>query len=90
MSNQNSSMPLFASAALVIAGLVIGAISGLSSGSLLGGVLALAGLFPACYSAWLGVQQETQTTLLYSILLVLASVGVGGLLIILWLVSAVF
>lgn len=90
MSNRSAGMPLLFALGLVVAGLLIGAIGGLSSGSLAGGLVAGAGLIPACYSAWLGVQQETQTTLLWSILLVLASLGVGALLLILWLVSAVF
>ena len=90
MSNQNASMPLLIALAMIIGGLLIGAVSGLGSGSLLGGLLAGAALIPACYCAWLGVQKETQTTLLWSILLILASLGVGGLLIILWLISKVF
>lgn len=90
MSNQNASMPLLISLALVIAGLLIGVISGLGSGSILGGVVAFAGLVPACYAAWVGVQKEGQGTLLWAILLILASLGVGGLLVILWLVDKVF
>lgn len=83
-------MPLLVALAMVIGGLLIGVLSGFGSGSLLGGLLAAAAIVPACYCAWLGVQQETQTTLLWSVLLVLASLGVGGLLIVLWLVAKVF
>ena len=94
MSNQsaspNASMPLLVAAGLIGVGLIIGVISGLSHGSILGGLIALAGLVPASYAAWLGIQKETQTTLLYSILLVVGALGVGGLLMILWLISAVF
>ncbi len=94
MNNQsaspNASMPLLVAAGLIGVGLIIGVISGLSHGSIVGGLLALAGLVPASYSAWLGIQKETQTTLLYSILLALAALGVGGLLTVLWLISAIF
>lgn len=90
MSNRSAGAPLLLSLGLVVAGLLIGVIGGLTSGSLGGGLLAGAGVIPAAYGAWLGIQQETQGTLLWSILLILASLGVGGLLLILWLVSAVF
>lgn len=90
MSNKSPGVPLLITLGLVVAGLLIGAIGGISSGSLVGGLVAAAGFIPACYCAWLGVQQETQTTLLWSILLILASLGVGGLLLILWLINAVF
>ena len=90
MSNQRAGFPLLLSLGLVVAGLLIGVIGGLASGSLVGGLVAGAGAVPACYGAWLGVQQETQSTLLWSILLIIGSLGVGGLLLILWLVSAVF
>ena len=90
MSSPNASMPLLFSLGMVLGGLLIAAITGLASGSLAGGLLAGAGLIPACYAAWVGVQKETQTTLLWSILLILGSLGVGGLLIILWLVDKVF
>ena len=78
MSSPNASMPLLLSLGLVLGGLLIAAVSGLASGSLLGGLLAGAGLIPACYSAWLGVQKETQTTMLWSVLLIFASLGVGA------------
>jgi hypothetical protein len=90
MSNQSASMPLLISLGLVVAGLLVGAIGGLTSGSLAGGLIAGAGLIPACYSAWLGMQKETQTTMLWAVLLILGSLGVAALLLILWLVNAVF
>lgn len=89
-AQQNSSMPLFVSLGLIVAGLIIGLIGGIGSGSLIGGLVAAFGLLPACYAAWLGVQKEGQGTLLGAILLIFGSLGVGGLLLILWLVAKVF
>jgi hypothetical protein len=36
------------------------------------------------------MQKETQTTMLWAVLLILGSLGVAALLLILWLVNAVF
>ena len=90
MSKPNATMPLLVSAGLIVAGLLIGVIGGLGSGSLAGGLIAVTAVVPSAYAAWLGVQQETQGTLLAAILSLLASLAVGGLLIILWLVAKVF
>ena len=84
MSAPDSKLPHIASLFFTLLGLLIGVISGFSSGSIVGGVIAGLGIIPACYGMWLGVQdRESQATLLYSILLFLASVGVAGLLILL-------
>ena len=56
-------------------------------GSIAGGVIAAAGAIPACYGMWKGIQQETQGTLAISVVAVLASLGIGALLIVLRVVS---
>lgn len=84
MSAPDSKLPVLASLMFTIIGLLIGVISGFTSGSIFGGVVAGLGIIPACYGMWAGIQdRESQTGLLWSILAFLASVGVGGLLIIL-------
>jgi len=70
-------------AAFILVGLVIAAMSGLGSGSIAGGVIAGLGVIPACWGAWVGMQQETQGSLALSLLLAFASLGVGALLIVL-------
>jgi len=72
---------------LVGLGLVIAIVSGLSHGSILGGIVAGLGVVPACYGMWKGIQQETQTTLALSVITALVALGVGGILILLKFVS---
>jgi hypothetical protein len=75
--------PLLVCATLVIAGLLIAAIGGLTKGSIVGGVVAASGAIPAIYAAWKGMQQETQAGLAAALGALLVAVGVGGLLILL-------
>lgn len=75
--------PALAAYGLVVLGLVIAAVQGLSHGSILGGVIAAAGAIPACFGMWKGIQQEGQGTLAMSVAAVLASLAVGGVLIVL-------
>jgi len=79
----DSKTPAFAAFGLVVFGLVIAAVQGLTSGSIAGGVIAGLGAIPACYGMWKGIQQETQGTLAISVTAVLAALGVGGVLIVL-------
>lgn len=81
----DTKMPAMIAFVFVALGIVIAAIGGggLFHGSILGGVLALAGAIPACLGMWKGIQQETQGTLAMSVLAVLVSLGVAALLIIL-------
>ncbi len=81
----DSKMPAFVAFGLVALGIVIAAIGGggLLHGSIGGGIVAAAGAIPACFGMWRGIQQETQNTLAMSVLAVLASLGVGAVLIIL-------
>lgn len=81
----DTKMPAFVAFGLVVLGIVIAAIgnNGLLHGSIFGGIVAAAGAIPACFGMWKGIQQETQGTLALSVLAVLASLGVGALLIIL-------
>ena len=53
---------------------------------MLSGIIAACGALPACFGMWKGIQQETQGTLAVSVLAVLASLGVGAVLIILRIV----
>jgi hypothetical protein len=79
----DSKTPALAALGMVVLGLVIAAIQGLSHGSIAGGIIAALGAAPACYGMWKGIQQETQGTLAISVGAVLLSLGVGGLLIVL-------
>jgi hypothetical protein len=88
-SSPGSNLPAFIAFGLVIAGLAIGVASGLGGGSIPGGIVAGLGTIPACVGMWKGIQQETQTTLALSVVAVLASLGVGGLLIILRVIDMI-
>lgn len=83
----DSKTPALVAFGLVVFGLVIAAVQGLTRGSIAGGVLAGLGAIPACYGMWKGIQQETQGTLAVSVVAVLASLGVGALLIVLRVVD---
>jgi hypothetical protein len=76
-------MPAMIAFGLVIAGLAIGLAAGIGGGSIAGGIVAGLGTIPACIGMWKGIQQETQATLAISVVAVLASLAVGGLLIVL-------
>jgi len=79
----DSKTPALAAVGMVVLGLVIAAMQGLSHGSIAGGVIAALGAGPACFGMWKGIQQETQGTLAISVGAVLLSLAVGGLLIVL-------
>ncbi len=87
MSKPSAKTPLFISLALVVAGLVLGAVGGFSSGSIPGGIIAAAGVIPAAWGAWAGMQGETQAGLAGAIGMVLLSLGAGGLLLILGIID---
>lgn len=87
MSKPSSTTPMVATVVFIFAGLIIAALGGISSGSIAGGIVAGLGVIPACWGAWTGIQQESQGPLAMAILLALASLGVGGLLIILKVVD---
>lgn len=83
----DSKTPALAAFGLIVFGLVIAAVQGLTRGSIAGGVIAGLGTIPACFGMWKGIQQETQGTLAISVTAVLASLGVGALLIVLRVVD---
>ncbi len=83
----DSKLPVAISLGLVAVGLIIGLVGGFTEGSWPGGIIAGLGVIPAMVGLWKGVQQENQTTLGLSVVAVLVSLGVGGLLIILRLVD---
>lgn len=83
----DSKTPAMAAFGLIVVGLVIAAVQGISHGSIAGGILAAAGALPACYGMWKGIQQETQGTLAISVAAVLASLAVGAILIVLRVIS---
>jgi hypothetical protein len=73
---------------LPVLGIVIAALQdGVLRGSIAGGIVAAAGAIPACYGMWKGIQQETQGTLAMSVAAVLVALGIGGVLIVLRVVS---
>lgn len=79
----DSKTPALAAFGMIALGLVIAAIQGLTKGSIAGGIIAAAGAIPACYGMWKGIQQEGQGTLAMSVVAVVASLAVGGILIVL-------
>lgn len=79
----NAMIPLMATLAFVIAGLIIGAIGGFGNGSIAGGLVAGAGIVPACWAIWAGFQQESQGPALFGILLFLFALAASGLMILL-------
>ena len=82
-NSPDSKTPAFAALALIVLGILIAAVQGFTHGSIAGGVIAALGALPGLFGAWKGIQQETQGTLAISIGMVLASLVVGGLLIVL-------
>lgn len=86
-SPANAKTPLLVSLGLVVAGLVIAAVGGITSGSIFGGILAFAGIIPAAWAAWAGMQQETQASLAGAIGMCFLSVGVGAILVLLKVVD---
>ena len=89
MSKANAQTPILISLAMVIAGVVIAAVGGISSGSILGGILAACGIIPAAWGAWAGMQQETQKSLAGALGMVFVSIGVGGLLLLLAIIDLI-
>jgi hypothetical protein len=83
----DSKTPALVAFVMVVAGIVIAAVQGITHGSIFGGVIAALGAIPACYGMWKGIQQETQGTLAVSVTAVLVSLAIGGLLIVLRVVS---
>jgi hypothetical protein len=83
----DSKMPAMVAYGLVVLGIIIAALNGLSHGSFFGGVVAACGAIPACYGMWKGIQQETQGTLAVSVLAVIVSLAIGAVLIVLRFVS---
>ena len=79
----DSKTPALAALGLVVFGIVIAAVQGLTSGSIAGGVIAALGAVPGCYGMWKGIQQETQGTLAISVIGVLLALAIGGALIVL-------
>ena len=73
---------------LPVLGIVIAALQdGVLRGSIAGGIIAAAGAIPACFGMWKGIQQETQGTLAMSVAAVLVALAIGGVLIVLRVVS---
>ncbi|HSN28975.1 MAG TPA: hypothetical protein VLT45_21960 [Kofleriaceae bacterium] len=83
----DSKTPAMAAFGLVVVGLVIAAVQGLTHGSIAGGIIAAAGAIPACFGMWKGIQQETQGTLAISVAAVLVALAVGAILIILRVIN---
>jgi len=74
--------PVFATFGLVIIGVILALVLGGGKGPLIGGIVAGLGIIPACYGMWVGMQQETQTTMASSVLVFfVALLAAGGMLI---------
>lgn len=85
----DSKTPAIVAFVMVVIGIAIAAVQGITHGSIVGGVIAAAGAIPACYGMWKGIQQETQGTLAVSVTAVLVSLAIGALLIVLRVASGV-
>ncbi|MEZ4404056.1 MAG: hypothetical protein R3B06_28805 [Kofleriaceae bacterium] len=85
----DSKLPAAIAFGMCAVGLLIALIGGITHGSYVGGILAGLGVIPAMIGMWKGIQQETQTTLGLSVMAVLTSLGVGGLLLVLAIVHSV-
>jgi hypothetical protein len=83
----DSKTPAMAAFGLVVVGLLLAVLQGVSHGSIAGGIIAAMGAIPACYGMWKGIQQETQGTLAISVTAVIVSLAVGGILIVLRVVD---
>ena len=85
----SAAVPLLAGVGLLAVALIVALLGkGISHGSIAGAVVAVFAVIPGAYAAWVGIQnKESQANLLFGILLVLASVGLAGLLILLRFVS---
>jgi hypothetical protein len=86
-STTRTQAPLLVALGLIAAGVIVAAAGGITSGSIVGGIIAALGVVPACYAAWLGMQKETQGSLGLALLLVFASLGVGAILLLLRVVD---
>lgn len=85
----DSKTPAIVAFVMVVIGIAIAAVQGITHGSIPGGILAAGGAIPACYGMWKGIQQDTQGTLAISVTAVLVSLVVGALLIVLRVASGV-
>lgn len=65
---------------MVLAGVLIAILGKLGAAAIIGGVIALLGMLPASMGLWTGIQQKTQTTLAFSILMLFVCLGAGILL----------
>lgn len=87
MAAPDTRLPLLITLLCVIIGSLIGVAGGSVVGSVVGAVVAALGAIPACWGIWLGMQQQTQTSLLGAILLLFLALGTAGLLLVLRLVD---
>lgn len=82
----SAKVPQLITVGLVVVGVVIALVSG-PLGKIVGGGVAASGVLPSGWSAWLGIQQETQASMAISLVLGLAALGVGALLVVLGVVD---
>jgi hypothetical protein len=78
MSAPNSKPPQIAALACILVGLV----AGIAGQPITGAVIAAAGMLPACYGMWTGMQAETQGALARAIVLFVLALGVAGVLVV--------
>lgn len=80
MSQTRKSKPLlYASMACVALGILIALVLSTGPiGAIVGGIVAVVGVIPALYLAWLGIQEETQANLALAITMVVVSFCVGA------------
>lgn len=86
MAGSANNTPVTIAGALVVVGIVIAALGGITHGSIFGGIIAACGAIPACFGMWNGIQQESQAPLAMAVSAVLISLAVGAILIVLRLV----
>jgi hypothetical protein len=77
----------YVGAALVVAALVVAAITGFSKGSIAGAAIALFAVIPAGVGMWKGMQEKTQAGLGIALLVFLAALATAGVLVVLKIID---
>jgi hypothetical protein len=77
----------YVGAALVVAALVVAAITGFSKGSIAGAAIALFAVIPAGVGMWKGMQEKTQAGLGMALLVFLAALATAGVLVVLKIID---
>jgi hypothetical protein len=87
MAEEASRSSTYISLGLVVAALVIAAVTGFGEGSIAGAIVAGAAIIPAAIGMWKGMQEKTQAGLGLAVGTFFLALGVAALLLILKIVD---